>query len=200
MRLWFCSLIFLPLIAQADGPAMTNVLKDVPRLEKFQFCNGGTCADIKTVSISEGEWQEILDLFQAAEQTAEAERETIAQAIGLLESIVGEKTGTSTDKAGTFGNSAYPGQLDCNDEATNSTTYMRLMAQHDLLHFHQIEDTKTRSGFLIFGRHSAAAIRDQEDEQLYAVDAWFYDNGKPAVILPLQIWLNGWKPEGTTAH
>lgn len=204
IRPWFYSLICLPLLtpiaATADADAMTRVLRDVPRLEKFQFCNGGTCADVKTTNIREGEWQEVVDLFSTIDKTAEAERQAIAEAIGLIESIIGPKTGTDTDKGGTFGNSAYPGQLDCNDEATNTTTYLRLMAQHDLLHFHKIEDTTTRGGFLIFGRHSSAVIRDLEDESLYAVDSWFYDNGKPAVVLPLETWLGGWRPANSKAH
>lgn len=200
MRLWFYSLLLLPVLAYADAPTMTRVLQEVPRVEKFLFCNGGTCADVKTANLTDGEWQEVIDLFENTPQTAEEERQIITQAIGLLESIVGPKTGTATDKGGTFGNSAYPGQLDCNDEATNTTTYMRLMAQHDLLHFHQIEDTRTRGGFLIFGRHSTAAIRDLENDALYAVDSWFYDNGKPAVVLPLNVWLNGWRPKNSEAH
>jgi hypothetical protein len=139
-------------------------------------------------------------LFEPPPQNAEQERETLRQAIGLMERIVGPKTGTDTDKAGTFGNSAYPGQLDCNDEATNSTTYMRLMAANGLLRFHHIEDTKTRGGFLIFGRHSTAAISETASGKLYAVDSWFYDNGNPAVVLPLETWQAGWRPSNTTAH
>jgi len=200
MRLWFYSLLLLPCFAMADAPAMTRVLQEVPRIEKFLFCNGGTCADVETVSLHDGEWQEVLDLFAERPQNAEQERALIAQAIGLMESIVGSKTGTDTDKGGTFGNSAYPGQLDCNDEATNSTTYMRLLAQFDLLKFHRIEDTTTRGGFLIFGRHSTAVITDIGAGRKYAVDSWFYDNGKPAVVLPLDVWLGGWKPKDSGAH
>jgi hypothetical protein len=201
MRLWFYSLLLLPGLAIADAPTMTRVLSEVPRVEKFLFCNGGTCADVKTVSLEDYEWQEVLELFEEQmPQSAEEERARIAQAIGLLESIVGPKTGTDTDKGGTFGNSAFPGQLDCNDEATNSTTYMRLMAQFDLLKYHRIEDTKTRGGFLIFGRHSTAAITEIETGKMYAVDSWFYDNGKPAVVLPMDVWLSGWKPKDSGAH
>jgi hypothetical protein len=200
MRLWFYSLLLLPMLAHADAPTMTRILQEKPRIEQFLFCNGGTCADVKTVSLTEDEWQQVADLFEEPPQNAEEERKIIAHAIGLMESMVGPKTGTDTDRAGTFGNSAYPGQLDCNDEATNSTTYMRLMAQHDLLRFHRIEDIKTRGRFLIFGRHSTAVIRDLEDQKMYAVDSWFYDNGQPAVALPLDVWLSGWKPEDSTAH
>lgn len=200
MRLWFFSLLLFPSLVLADAPAMTQVLQAVPRVEGFLFCSGGTCADVRKVSFTWDEWQEVVDLFEDRPQTAEEERALIARAIGLMESLIGAKTGTDTDKGGTFGNSAYPGQLDCNDEATNSTNYMRLLAQNDLMSFHRIEDTKTRGGFLIFGRHSTAAITDIESGKMYAVDSWFYDNGKPAVILPMEVWLGGWKPQDTSAH
>lgn len=110
------------------------------------------------------------------------------------------KTGTAGDRAGTFGNSAWPGQLDCNDEATNSTTYMRMMQTDGLIRFHTILDTRTRGGFLIFGRHSTAVIGETATGQRFAVDSWFYDNGHPAVILPLATWQAGWKPSNTIAH
>lgn len=203
MRLLFYSLyslLLLPALAWADAPTMTQVLQAEARIGKFQFCNGGTCADVKTVGLSDAEWQQVRELFDPLPQTAEQEREALRQAIGLMERIVGPKTGTATDRGGTFGNSAYPGQLDCNDEASNSTTYMRLMLGDGLLRFHHIEDTKTRGGFLIFGRHSTAAIREIASGKLYAVDSWFFDNGVPAEVLPLETWQNGWRPANTGAH
>lgn len=200
MRPLFYSLLLLPLLAWADAPAMTRVLKQAARIEKFQFCDGGTCAEVQTVGLSDDEWQQVRDLFDPLPENAEQEREVLRQAIGLLESIVGLKTGTDTDRGGTFGNSDYPGQLDCNDEATNSTTYMKLMTADGLLRFHRIEDTKTRGGVLIFGRHSTAAISEIASGRMYAVDSWFYDNGEPAVVLPLDVWRNGWHPSSASAH
>lgn len=200
IRLLFYSLMILPLLVQADAPTMTRVLKEEIHAGNFPFCNGGTCADVKTTGLSDDEWQQVRDLFEPEPENAEQEKERIRQAIGLLERIVGAKTGTATDRGGTFGNSAYPGQLDCNDEATNSTTYMKLMSAEGLLRFHRIEDTKTRGGFLFFGWHSTAAISDKASGKLFAVDSWFFDNGVPPVILPLEAWQNGWQPPSTPAH
>lgn len=188
----------------ADAPAMTAVLRQEVDIARFPFCDGGTCAEVRLVGLEESEWAQVRALFHPPPGTAEAERLVLREAIGLLERIVGPKTGTATDRAGTFGNSAWPGQLDCNDEAANSTTYMRLMAADGLLRFHRIEDTRTRGGFLFFGRHSTAVISETVSETgggpLYAVDSWFHDNGFPAEILPLSAWKNGWKPAGTVAH
>jgi hypothetical protein len=194
------ALLFFPLAAAADADAMTRILKETPTPQRFSFCWGGTCAAIEQVGLTPTEWSQVRGMFDPMPRDAESERETVRAAIGLLESIVGSKTGTSGDRAGTFGNSAWPGQLDCNDEATNSTNYMRMMHADGLMRFHEILDTKTRGGFLIFGRHSTAVIAETGSMKKFAVDSWFYDNGKPATILPLDTWQAGWKPDNSAAH
>jgi len=158
------------------------------------MCHSGGCADISRVSLSAEEWQQVAEEFDPMPEDAEDERSRIANAIGLLEKIIGAKTGTDRDFAGTFGGFSMPGQLDCNDEATNSTTYMKLMLQAGLIHFHELQDVRIRSFFINGWPHTTAAIRDKQSQQIYAVDSWFYDNGVPAVIIPLEGWKSGWKP------
>lgn len=164
------------------------------------MCHSGGCADISHVVLTEDDWQQVRAVFDPMPDNAEDERKCIAKAIGVMETLVGEKTGTSTDRGGTFGNSAYPGQMDCNDEAINSTTYMKLMQQDGLIHFHEILDTKRRGFFFNGWPHSTAAIKEIAGGQSFAVDSWFYDNGVPAEILPLELWKSGWKPEHSSAH
>lgn len=201
MRRLFCSLlIVLPVVASADATLMTRVLYEKPTPRQFSFCWGGTCAEVRQVGLSVEEWSRVRELFDPLPESAEQERAVISKAIGLLESIVGPKTGTDGDRAGTFGNSAYPGQLDCNDEAANSSSYLRMMQADGLLKFHEVLDTTTRGGFLIFGRHTTAVIGERATGKRYAVDSWFYDNGKPAVVLPLEVWSGGWKPGNSSAH
>jgi hypothetical protein len=197
MRRLFCSLLILPLTAAADAMVMTRILHETPKPQQFSFCWGGTCAEVRQVVLSAEEWSQVRELFDPMPDSAVQERDIISQAIGLLESIVGAKTGTAGDRAGTFGNSAYPGQLDCNDEATNSTSYLRMMQADGLLKFHEVLDTTTRGGFLIFGRHSTAVIGERVGGKRYAADSWFYDNGQPAVILPLEVWQDGWQPSSS---
>lgn len=205
-RLWFkplwiaFALLTTPIASIADADAMTRVLRQKPTLEHFSFCWGGTCAAVETVSLAPEEWERVRSLFTPLPVHPEQERERIREALGLFEHLIGPKTGTSGDRAGTFGNTAWPGQLDCNDEATNSTTYMRMMRDAGLIRFHDILDTKTRGGFLIFGRHSTAVIAEIGTMQRFAVDSWFYDNGHPATILPLSTWQAGWKPENSAAR
>ena len=73
------------------------------------------------------------------------ERKQISDAVGLLETIVGSKFGTSTDRAVRFNNSKFPIQLDCNVEAINTTTYIHLMQHFGLIKLHASEDIRTRN-------------------------------------------------------
>lgn len=185
--------------ALADLSAMSAIFHETLSLEHFNICWGGGCETVSLVSISAAEWQPVANIFTESPgsfiaDAAELERSHIAFAIGVLETIVGVKTGTSKDKAGTFDNSAYPGQLDCNDEATNSTTYMRLLQQAGFIKLHAIEDSRTRSFFFNGWPHSTAVIREIKTGERYAVDSWFYDNGHPATVVPFALWKSGYKP------
>jgi len=182
-------------IAHADLNDINRIYHSAPSLAVFEICQGGGCAHSDVLSLTPAEWDNVVRLFTPLPQTAEVERAVIAQAIGVLEDMVGTKIGTAADRAGTFNNSAYQHQQDCNDEAINSTTYMRLMQQAGLIHFHRILDTRTRKFFFTGWPHSTAVIQDVESQAEYAVDSWFYDNGYPATIVPMAQWKKGYIPE-----
>ncbi len=181
---------------------INRIYHEIPALHGFDVCAGGGCAEITHVSLTDEEWQTITSVFADADEVvnAEQERGLIALAIGEFEKIVGIKTGTSTDRAGTFDNSDYPGQLDCNDEAINSTTYMRLMRQNGLIKLHEIEDMRTRNFFFTGWPHSTAVIHEIANGTKFAVDSWFYDNGFPATIVPFTVWKSGYIPEDSPLY
>jgi hypothetical protein len=172
-----------------------RIYRQSPQMQHFEICQSGGCAKLSTVSLTASDWQPVKALFNPASQSALEERNNISKAIGLLEDIVGHKTGTSQDRAGTFNNSDYSGQQDCNDEAINSTTYMRLLKQAGLMIFHEIEDMRTRNFFFTGWPHTTAVIHDIETHERFAVDSWFYDNGYPATIVPFQVWKANFYPD-----
>ncbi|WP_229008453.1 hypothetical protein [Methylophilus sp. Leaf408] len=186
--------------AQADLKDIYRIYHTQPSLTSFEICQGGGCTHSDTLKLAESEWDHILRIFSPLPETAEQERIQIAEAIGMLEDIVGTKTGTAADRAGTFGNSDYQHQQDCNDEAINSTTYMRLMQQAGLIRFHTIQDTRTRKFFFTGWPHSTAVIRENDTQAEFAVDSWFYDNGHAATIVPMAQWKDGYIPEDSPIH
>jgi len=180
--------------AHADLNDIYRIYHTKPSLAAFEICQGGGCVQSDILQLTEAEWSNVVQIFSPLPANAEAEREAISKAIGALEDMVGTKIGTTADRAGTFNNSDYLHQQDCNDEAINSTTYMRLMQQAGLIRFHEILDTRTRKFFFTGWPHSTAAIREQVTKAEYAVDSWFYDNGFPATVLPMATWKDGYIP------
>jgi hypothetical protein len=202
-RLLLCSgLLLTALQAEAAVSDVSRIYKTPVSLAHFEVCFGGGCAASQVVALSSHEWQQVEAIFETPNQnlTAETERKNIAQAIGLLERLIGEKTGTSNDRAGTFDNSDYPGQMDCNDEAINSTTYIRLMQQQGLIKLHVSEDLRTRNFFFTGWPHTTAVIHETATGKRYAVDSWFYDNGAPATIVPFEVWKADYVPEDSPLH
>ena len=134
-------------------------------------------------------------VFTPKPSNARNERERIRQAIALLERIVGDVTGTDQDIGGNYDpNRNYPRQMDCIDESTNTMHYLKLLNQLDLLKWHQPKQRAFRSRFLIDG-HWTAVIKEIHNQQLYAVDSWYEDNGEPPEIQPLVDWLKRKRPD-----
>jgi hypothetical protein len=173
---------------------ISRIFRQTPNLNQFEVCQGGGCAEFNQISINAVEWDSVTQVFKTKASNANEERVQLSRAIGELEKIVGAKNGTSTDLAGTFDSGSTNGQLDCNDEAINTTTYMRLLKQSGLMQFHEVEDTRTRNFFFTGWPHTTAVIRETKTGARYAVDSWFYDNGASATIVPFATWKANYKP------
>ena len=146
------------------------------------------------VGLQPEQWQRERRLFLPPPLDAIQERERIAQAIALMEAMVGPLTGTEHDKGRNFQGVGIEGQMDCIDESTNTTTYLTMLFKDGLLKWHSVEDRATR-GFFIFGwPHTTAVIREAGSGALFAVDSWFLDNGAEPFIVPLEMWTQGWEP------
>lgn len=199
-RRLFCKIIFISTSfcfsqsSYADIHDVSRIFHSTSTLEAFEICHSGGCAEVSAVSLSDEEWQPVRAVFAKDAKNAAEERAHLATAIGVLEKLVGEKIGTSGDLAGTFDNSHYKGQLDCNDEAINSTTYMRLLASNGLMQLHAIEDMRTLSFFFTGWPHGTAVIHEIATGERYAVDSWFYGNGNAKAVVPFAQWKSGYNP------
>lgn len=192
-------MFFSPVIAQADLNDISRIFHQTPTLNQFEVCQGGGCVVSTTTLLTATEWNAVTSIFNqpassSQQGSAEQERQKIAQAIGVLEDLVGKKVGTSTDLAGTFNNSETPGQMDCNDEAINTTTYLRLFKANGFMPQFEVEDMRTRNFFFTGWPHTTAVIHDIKTGERYAVDSWFYDNGHAALIVPFAQWKANYQP------
>ncbi|OQA33613.1 MAG: hypothetical protein BWY57_01061 [Betaproteobacteria bacterium ADurb.Bin341] len=164
-----------------------------PSPEHFSVCFGHTCTEIISLKLDPGSWNSIRSLFAHPAATPEAERKLIARAIARFEQIVGPLSDTTFDAPENDAPERGYG-MDCIDESTNTTTYLRLLAKAGLLRWHRVEAPATRGWFMLGAPHSTAVLRERHSGLLWAVDSWFFANGEPPVLLPLEEWRNGWRP------
>lgn len=164
-----------------------------PQPDNYSICLHNTCGEIAFVSLSDMQWQTIKNLFSPKSNSAEQERQQIKLAIALFETYTGQQTGTDKDQAENNLSTGINGQMDCIDEATNSTVYLRLLQNANLLTWHQ-QSFRTSRGFPT-SPHNTATIIEVDSQLRFAVDSWFEANGQPPHIVPLAKWKAGWKPE-----
>lgn len=176
--------------------ARKNIVVDV-NAKTIPHCYGYGCVKQGEVYLSKNDWNVIKKAMHPLAQNAKQERSNIKKAIARFEDIFGKKTGTYTDKAGTFVNMfEKDNQHDCVDESLNTTIYLTLLEQKGLLKFHTVNGPTVRLPLIHSGRwpHQTAVIKENDNGQHYAVDSWFHDNGQAPEIISLPEWKNGWKP------
>jgi hypothetical protein len=189
------SLFVLAACQSHEEHRVAKLLDPNPTPAKYTVCHGNSCRLRTEVSLSSAEWAQVRALFDPPPKDAAAERHQIALATGLLEILTGRQAGTLEDAPGMGVHWNPDGQLDCIDEATNSTAYMRMMAADGLIRFHDIDLPANRFVITAWGPSNTATIKERTTGKVYAVDSYFRANGEPADILPLDVWTAGWVPE-----
>jgi hypothetical protein len=160
------------------------------------ICYNYGCADEAVAVFSDAQLQWAADMLGGA-TSPEHERIRIALSVGQLYLWAGQQTPVGADRGGNYDDGGEHGSMDCIDHSTTTTRFLRLMAERGWLHYHRVLTIQRRSRFLISQHFSAAIeelgpVRDDAhpEPERYAVDSWFVDNGEPAVILPLEEWMD----------
>jgi hypothetical protein len=183
-------------IVLAVPPTISERVSDKFTPAHLVYCYGHSCARQQTVSFRPADWESVRAVFATAPNDAKDEQARIKVAIGLMEKFAGAQAGTSKDRGGTieFGYDTGDPQLDCYDDAINVTNFLGLLERDGLLRYHRVESPVQRSfvnGDII---HATGVVRDITSGRRYAVDSSYFDNGKPASIVSLDAWLDGWSP------
>ena len=171
-----------------------------PSLADFMVCQGYGCSIQKTIRIEPFAWAEVAKIFEPSPTNAAEERIRLARAIALLEIKIGTAIGTSTDQAAAETFRTGPDQLDCIDETVNTTTYLRLLEQDGLMRRHRIGPPAQRGWLLASFVGSTdfitntAVILEKETGAPFAIDSYFYANGRQPKIMPLAEWRKNWRP------
>jgi hypothetical protein len=160
--------------------------------DEVEICYNYSCAVSAKVNLRVNELRAAKRLLLRADD-AEEEREAIGLVVALFETVAGQQTPTWADKGGNVSDDAVDGRMDCIDESTNATTYLRLLESHGWLKHHRVLDPVKRAPLLV-NTHWAARIVEKDSGREFAVDSWFFDNGQPAFVAPLEEWLSGATP------
>lgn len=189
-----CASLMLSACAAVKWDPVANYHHSEVSPTHFEVCYNHGCADQAEVRLKLSQWMAVYALFEPVPSTPREERKQIAAAIALMERMTGEQAGTDGDVGGTFSGFGLMRQLDCVDETVNTTTYLILLRDQGLIHWHNVANPATRGYFVTGWPHATAVIEDKETGEKFAVDSWFGDNGEPPAIVALPEWLDGWKP------
>ncbi len=108
-----------------------------------------------------------------------------------FEAHVAPKAGSANDVGGLdMQNAGKRGQMDCIDEATNTTSLLWILDKHGLLKHHHVGRPVAR-GFFLDGRypHATATLIETESNTAYAIDPWPYGNAEDVDIMLLSVWM-----------
>lgn len=190
--------------SQTDNLARAHIENIVHAKTKIDpaniaVCSQYGCKKITHVGIDQKLQSRIVQLFQVEKLSAQYERALLAEYIAQVEQFIGRQTHTQYDRGGTFPVFLNPGeqysnQMDCIDESTNTLSYLRLLESQEMITHHDVTGLVTRGGLLAGYPHTAVLLTEKQSNKKYVIDSWFYDNARPAVVLPLKVWKQGWKP------
>jgi hypothetical protein len=173
-----------------------------PAYSDFYECHGFGCTIVSHIELTTEEWQRVRAEFTPPAPDAGGERRQIADALALVERLVGARSGTSAHQwtrhnGHIDGNSRLdPTQLDCIDESVNTWTYLTLFAGDGLLRYHAVGKLAYAGGLPDFrgAPRNAAVIRARDDGKYFAIDPTLVDAGQRPPIFPLAVWLGRWPP------
>ena len=165
--------------------------------EHATVCFNYGCVARQEVSFSETRLTELGRRLGLAD-TPVAERAILSLVVGQLYLWAGEQSPIHADRPGDFLDDGVHGMMDCIDHAETTSGFLRMMEGRRMMRFHAVEPIQRRVRWLVT-QHFSAVIRETNGEApdagaRFVVDSWFGEHGDPAVVLPLEDWLDGEGP------
>lgn len=165
--------------------------------ERVAICFNYGCVSEAQVEFSEARLTEVHERLMLAD-SAVADRAILALVLGRLYSWAGEQSPINADRPGDFLDDGVYGKMDCIDHAESTTRLLTMLEARGYLRFHVVAPISRRVRWLV-AQHFSAVIRERNVEApdtgaRFVVDTWFGEHGDPAVVLPLEDWLDGEGP------
>ena len=140
----------------------------------------------------EDQWRRVTAVSNRARRMLGIERQQIARAVAMIQTIVGPQTGTDAHQWTHWNMLVLPNggdltQLDCIDTSVNTWTYMTLMERSGLFAFHRVAP-------LSYAPLRNTAVLQEINGGYFAIDASLVDVGVPPPVMPLSTCLGAWPP------
>jgi hypothetical protein len=155
----------------------------------FFSCYGYGCKYRMRISLTRVEWGEVREQLNPPRADAPAERQQVAEAVGLIERFVSGRTRTTLHQEHSRWNYGDPTQLDCVDNSVNTWTYLTMLERDGLLRYHTVAGLAHRGTLLTLDFSNTAVLVQKDDGAPFAIDPWQADNGAPPVVEPLDYYL-----------
>ena len=182
---WFIGALLL--VAAATSPAGQS---------QIYVCVDYGCDLEHPIRVSQDDWQSIDSLFDEARSAAD-ERAAVTIAVGRLEQISGLQAGTQGDLPENSRRSRRsPGSSTVLRNRSTPAGTCKCWNRLPSLRWHLVKEwAKRRRYILQVSTHWSAVLERPDTGEAFAVDSWYGRNGDPALVIPLEQWRQGVRPD-----
>jgi hypothetical protein len=161
----------------------------MPASDRLPYCHGFGCEFKTSVPFSEADIAHLKRLFDGHRASPADERVAIDLADRWWEKKADGVIGAAPDRRGSeLADAHRPGQTDCIDEATNTTTLLSFLENNGRMRFHNTRRPESRGAFLY--AHATAVITDKTTGIDWVADSWMRDSGDRIDVMPLEKWFS----------
>ncbi len=161
----------------------------LPVGDTLAYCHGFGCEFKTAIRMGEAEYGALAAIFARHRGGPDDERRAVDLADQWWENIAAPQLGGPPDKRGSeLGDAHKPGQTDCLDEATNTTTLLVYLERKGLLRHHHVKRPESRGAFLY--AHATAVMTDKTTGIDWVADSWMRDSGDPIDVMTLEEWFS----------
>ncbi len=208
LRFALC-LVFLPLCTAwtlADSGLRFNSSPLAPEYRihedgsvTLRICFNWSCARTQIMTFTAEEMSGVAAQMAVCSGTAQRDRlQRVRIAMWQLELLAQKyQPALANDQSINAQEVGVEGRMDCVDNASNTTTYLRILEDLGALPGWIVSSPRVRMATSINRAHWTAVVIDAASAQRWSVDSWYRENGHLPFVVPLDDWLFeslGWEP------
>ena len=153
-------------------------------------CHGFGCKYRTEIAFEPADHHKLTEILAKGRASPQAERDAVAQAVAWFDRRVGPLAGTTTRVAlADFRHLGDAHQFDCIDSSLNTTSWLVVLQELDLLKHHTVAAPVARGRILLRPPHATAVLVENTKPERWSVDIWTRSYGQLPEIMPLARWM-----------